>query len=704
MVSIMKNVLIFGGTIEGRRLVERLQAFEVMLHVCVVSEYGANLLPKRDNICKHIGRLDEGAMQQLIADLAPVCCVDATHPYAQIVTENIATVCEKMSCPYIRLARELEQNVPTAGREHTEEVDMDSSIYIFDSVPEATQFLATTDGVIFATTGSKELDAYTEIPNYAERVIARVLPTVEVLQKCKQLGFEGRNLICMQGPFSEAMNYEMLRSSDAKWLVTKCTGSLGGYQEKYDAAIRAGVNLVLIGRPDEPETAVGFEQAFKMVCEHIGVDASCQGTPGDVTLMGVDAPCSKRVSIIGAGPGSRVLMTAEALYAIEDAEVLIGAKRILEICDPLNTKEQFVSYKADEILEYIANDKLHSTFGVVYSGDIGFYSGAKQLEECINRLQPDIEIKHVTGISSPIYLLNRVGIRWQDAVLVSNHGCEINIVSKVRANRVVATLIGSNEDVSTMCKRLSQNGLAEVTTIVGERLSYQDETIVSGQARDFVNRTFDKLSVAVFVNEHPVYTDELSDESFVRGAVPMTKQEIRTLSVAKLGINRDSVVYDVGAGTGSVTVAMALAAEDGVVYAIEQKEEAQQLIVQNAAKFGCTNIKLLAGSAPEVLEDLPAPTHVFIGGSSGNLIEIIETIRNKNKAARFVVNAVTLETIAKLSELGNQYSEYADMELLYVQISRGKQMGSHHLMTADNGIYIAVFGGNYETVNKQQKI
>ena len=138
---------------------------------------------------------------------------------------------------------------------------------------------------------------------------------------------------------------------------------------------------------------------------------------------------------------------------------------------------------------------------------------------------------------------------------------------------------------------------------------------------------------------------------------------------------------------------MALQAEDGMVYAIEQKEEAKQLIEQNAAKSGCANIKLVAGKAPDVLDELPAPTHAFIGGSSGNLIEIIETIRQKNTAVRFVVNAVTLATVAKFYLRIDKYNEYADTEILFVQISRGKQMGGHHLLTADNGIYIAAFGG-----------
>lgn len=675
MVKYMKNVLIFGGTIEGRALVERLQTFDIMLHVCVVTDYGAGLLPERENICKHVGRLDMGAISELISEIKPVCCVDATHPYAQIVTENVAAVCEKMSCPYIRIARAAQQN-------------NNENSYLFDSVSEAAQFLATTEGVIFATTGSKELEAYTVIPNYKERVVARVLPTVDVMEKCSRLGFEGRNLICMQGPFSEEINYEMLRSTGAKWLVTKCSGTEGGYLEKCEAAIRTGVNLVLIGRPKECENAVGFPQALDLVCTYAGVKDSNENAEKQMHTDNV-----KKIFLIGAGPGSRLLMTKQSLLAVEAADVLIGSKRVLEICDPDNDKVHFACYEAKQIMDYIRNDKMHRVFGVVYSGDIGFYSGAAQLTSCIEMADEKYEVAYVAGISTPVYLLDKLGVRWQDAVLVSNHGCEVNVVPKVRANKVVATLLGKKTDVASMCRLLVAGGLDTVKVVVGERLSYPDETIHSGTAGDFLNKEFDKLSVAVFINEHPIAKMELKDDSFLRGNVPMTKQEIRLLSLAKLGIQSDSVVYDVGAGTGSVSVAMALQAEDGMVYAIEQKEEAKQLIEQNAAKSGCANIKLVAGKAPDVLDELPAPTHAFIGGSSGNLIEIIETIRQKNTAVRFVVNAVTLETVAKLSLLIDKYNEYADMEILFVQISRGKQMGGHHLLTADNGIYIAAFGG-----------
>ncbi len=185
----------------------------------------------------------------------------------------------------------------------------------------------------------------------------------------------------------------------------------------------------------------------------------------------------------------------------------------------------------------------------------------------------------------------------------------------------------------------------------------------------------------------------IRDIDFIRGRVPMTKEEIRILSLAKLGITGSSVVYDVGAGTGSIAIEAALVACGGVVYAVEKNPEAVSLIHANREKFGVVNLKVIEGRAPECLNQLPAPTHVMIGGSGGLLEEIVAYIREKNPNARFVVNAVTLETVSALQRISRDYSRYADMDLIQVGISRSRLMGEHHLMLAENPVYIAAFGG-----------
>lgn len=186
----------------------------------------------------------------------------------------------------------------------------------------------------------------------------------------------------------------------------------------------------------------------------------------------------------------------------------------------------------------------------------------------------------------------------------------------------------------------------------------------------------------------------IPDGEFVRGGVPMTKQEVRILSIVKLQLDRTSVVYDIGAGTGSVSVEAAGQCMDGIVYAIEKDSEGISLIDANRKRFNIENIELVKGTAPQCMEELPAPTHAFIGGSGGRLIDIIKAVREKNPKARFVLNAVTLETVGELMKLQSLFPEYADMEVIQVSVSRGKVLGDYHLMSAENPVYIAAFGAN----------
>lgn len=186
----------------------------------------------------------------------------------------------------------------------------------------------------------------------------------------------------------------------------------------------------------------------------------------------------------------------------------------------------------------------------------------------------------------------------------------------------------------------------------------------------------------------------IPDSEFIRGEVPMTKQEVRILSVAKLQLDKASVVYDIGAGTGSVSIEAAMQCPDGRVYAIEKAPEGISLIDANRKKFNIGNIELVEGIAPQCMERLPAPTHVFIGGSGGRLVDIIKAVRKKNPKVRFVLNAVTLETMGELMKLQGLFPEYADMEVIQVSVSRAKVLGNHHLMRAENPVCIAAFGAS----------
>lgn len=275
------KVVIFGGTTEGRQLAGYLiqlnkqqKMQNIQVHVCVASEYGAQVLPEDDALKVHVGRLEQADMQEFLQKVQADICVDATHPYAVIVTKNIYQACKVVGVPYVRVRREMQEEpgnadpvmqdeprstdsamqmsgthiADAAGKRYTDETS--DSIYVGD-IQAAVDYLKGVTGNILITTGSKELHLYTQIPDYESRCTARVLPTQSVVEACTELGFTGKHLICMQGPFDLEMNLATLRYADADFMVTKASGKNGGYDEKCEAALAAGVQLVVIGRPKE---------------------------------------------------------------------------------------------------------------------------------------------------------------------------------------------------------------------------------------------------------------------------------------------------------------------------------------------------------------------------------------------------------------------------------------------------------------------
>ena len=283
------KVVIFGGTTEGRQLAEyliqlnkkqKMQTIEV--HVCVASEYGAQVLPDDAALKVHVGRLEQADMQEFLQKVQADICVDATHPYAVIVTQNIYQACKVVGVPYVRVRREMQEEPGNAdsvmqmsgthiadadGKRYADQIS--DSVYVKDT-QAAVDYLKGVTGNILITTGSKELHLYTQIPDYESRCTARVLPTQSVVEACTELGFTGKHLICMQGPFDLEMNLATLRYANADFLVTKASGKNGGYDEKCEAALAAGVHLVVIGRPKEQvEPVMSLAQAEKYLSDMI---------------------------------------------------------------------------------------------------------------------------------------------------------------------------------------------------------------------------------------------------------------------------------------------------------------------------------------------------------------------------------------------------------------------------------------------------
>ena len=485
------------------------------------------------------------------------------------------------------------------------------------------------------------------------------------------LGFEGKNLIAMQGPFSKELNAAMLRQYDCRYLVTKDSGKAGGFEEKIQAATECGAIPVIIGRPVQ-EKGISVKECKRMLPEKFGF----QPTP--------------HVVLLGIGMGSKETLTIQGNEAVEQADLIIGARRMADAV-ALPGQDVFYEYRSAEIAEYIKKHPEYEKVVIALSGDVGFYSGAKGL---LKALDGNAEI--ICGISSVVYFMSKIGLSWDDAKIVSAHGRVCNLVSLIRTNQKVFAILGTSDGTAHLAQKLTDYGMGEVQLYVGENLSYEDEKIFVKQARELTDYRGDALSVICAWNpdaKTALTTHGLPDDAFTRGKVPMTKTEVRTVSLAKLCLKEDSVCYDIGAGTGSVSVEMGLRASQGSVYSIEKKEDALVLLEENKKKFALDHMRIIAGTAPEAMEELPAPTHAFIGGSSGNMKEIVELLLEKNPQVRMVINCITLETVGEtlacIKEMQTERSEWKwESEVVQLGVSRSKEIGRYHMMMGENPIYI----------------
>ena len=421
----MKDVFIFSGTTEGRSLARWLASCGVMVHVRVATDYGAEVMESDPNIDVQVGSCGgaEGIARVISENMYEIV-VDATHPYATTVSKHIREGCEASGAEYIRLRRA------------DSDIGGSDGIVTVDSVDDAVTYLMDRSGTILAATGSKELDRYTRIPDYKDRVVARVLSTMDSVTRAVGLGFEGKNLICAQGPFSEDVNYATLRQIGAEYIVTKDSGTVGGYEEKVRAARRAGATVVLVRKPDD--TGLPYDEVVNLLRERLDLPET-EATPvpegrRKVVLIG-----------IGMGPGD---MTVRAAEKVRSADLVIGAKRMLEAVDT-SGKDVYAEYRSDLIADYIDSHPENRDVAILLSGDVGFYSGATKLLSAIDASRYDVEVE--AGISSVVYLCSKIGETWQDAYLTSAHGRSSNIVGLVATHPKVFTLLSGEDSVHSMC-------------------------------------------------------------------------------------------------------------------------------------------------------------------------------------------------------------------------------------------------------------
>ncbi|MBQ4309604.1 MAG: precorrin-6A reductase [Lachnospiraceae bacterium] len=465
----MTEILVFSGTSEGRQFTERLNAAGRAAVCFVATEYG-EIVMKPHPLCEiRQGRLTPDRMRETFEAEDPQYIVDATHPYAVEVTANIRRAAEEagMADRYLRLSRE---------REAADEALL-ARFPDCEIVPDAETAAArccALEGNIFLTTGVRELSKFMAHEELADRLTARILPSMDSLRIAAESGIRSGALICMEGPFDTEINVALFRRTNARVMVTKNSGARGGFEEKLEAARRCGIHTIIIDSGVKDRGMSGEEilalLGIETADDAAGNAASAQSPADGAENASEDAP---EICIVGIGVGKRELLTGEALAAIERADVLIGAARMLEFASQINPRAKAFREYAPEKAAEILRTETYGAACVLMSGDTGFFSGAAGVRAALEKEGRAVRL--VPGISSLVYFAAKTGIPYSEASVISLHGQDTDVESAVLARDRLFSILTGPADIARVCAEVCRlRGNARV--FVGKDLGSADET------------------------------------------------------------------------------------------------------------------------------------------------------------------------------------------------------------------------------------
>lgn len=675
----MKKILIFAGTTEGRNLSDCLVKAGIEHEVCVATEYGEQTMQESSYTKIRRGRLDVNEMRELYEKGDYLAVIDCTHPFAKVVTENIRQSLNGLAIPYYRLGRETKSFVNGGS----------GQIFYLETEEEIIHALQQTEGKILLTTGSKELAGFCQDEDIKNRLVVRVLPGRDSLELCYENGLAGKQIIAMQGPFNKEMNLATIHQYEIACLVTKESGKTGGVDEKMQASMEAGIPCYVLKKPENSSEFP--ELSMPEVLEKLE----------QLTGVSLRKKANLNVTVAGIGMGGEELMTLALKEKLKDADYIFGAARMIE--GLYARKGVYPYYLAKDIIPFLkrAQEEIREDISAVilYSGDTGFYSGSAKMRKELEEIN-DCVVTVLPGISSLSVFCSKIGEAWQDVCMISAHGVPkekwcTKMLHTLRQGEKAFLLTSGAGDIQEIGRLLLNYKLADKVKIaVGYQLSYPNEKVEYLTAEACCNTKEEGLYVVMLLPDKEMQSCQITpgvkDELFIRDKVPMTKEEVREISICKLAPRRDAVIYDIGSGTGSVAFELAALSPEIKVYAIESNPDAVELLKRNREKFGAFNVEIIESLAPSGLEELPTPDCAFIGGSRGNLYAILDALYEKNPRLRIAMNAISLESICQMQEAIKKYP-VEDVEITSVSVSKAKEVGKYHLMQAHNPVTIFSF-------------
>lgn len=388
--------------------------------------------------------------------------------------------------------------------------------------------------------------------------------------------------------------------------------------------------------------------------------------------------------LVGGGSGTAEYLLPAAKQALEQVDCVIASERFLRLVNLKNTKPM---PSVSELIEKLPEWLERGSIGIVVSGDPLMYSLCRTI---LNRY-PKLPMRVIPGVGSLQLLGAAFGLTMEDAAILSIHGRDCTdgaIARTVSENAVTFFFCSKTKGPKEIASALLKYGLEETELFVGADLTYPEQRLWHGKPSEFEYEDNPSLCTAAVKNKAPravLRPALLPDSAFLRNSSPMTKEEVRAVIISKLRLSPDSVVWDIGAGTGSISVECARACPFGSVYAVEYKEAALEILNKNKEYFQTTNLSIVPGRAEQEIANLPIPDCVFIGGSGGAMPQLLETICKLPKKVRLVVSAVTLETQAELYPLLVHLPQF---EVVQLAVSRGKQVGSYHVLEGNHPVML----------------
>ena len=385
--------------------------------------------------------------------------------------------------------------------------------------------------------------------------------------------------------------------------------------------------------------------------------------------------------MIGIGDDGLESLTGAARQIVDQAEVLLGAERLLTSVTNPTAQRVVVGSDFDDLLTKIEANADKQTV-LLATGDPFFYGTARYLCDHLGKERFEV----VPHVSSMQLAFARVKESWDEAYLtnLANQSLE-RIVERVRTAEKVGIFTTDQTPPSAVAKAMLDRQIDYFHAYVCENLGSPDERVTQCNLQELAGQEFSALNVLVLLRD-PNVPDRPAqmigrrlfgnhDELFLQSKPQrglLTPAEVRVMALAEMDIGPASVVWDVGAGSGSVAIEAAQIASAGSVYAIEMEAEDHELIVENAKRFGVTNLTAILGQAPEAWAELPDPDSVFIGGTGRAVASIAkEAFTRLRKGGRVVVNVGSLENVSSVHEALRESAGEANVWMF--NIARGSQ-------------------------------